>query len=44
MSTATATEQPVSPYKSLSQEQIDEFNLRGYLAYGKLLDDPLIEV
>ena len=44
MSTAAATEQLVSPYKSLSQEQIDEFHLRGYIAYGKLLDDPLIEV
>lgn len=44
MSTAQSLDQPASPYKSLSQEQIDEFHLRGYVVVGKLLDDDLIEV
>ena len=44
MSTAPTAEQLTTPYKSIIQEQFDQFQLRGYVVIGKLLDDEKIEV
>ena len=44
MPNAPTAEQLTTPYKSLIQEQVDQFQLRGYVVIGKLLDDEMIEV
>ena len=42
MSTSTITKQKTSPYRYLTQEQIDDFNINGFVKIGKIINDELI--
>lgn len=44
MSTAPLTNSITPSYKALTQDQVNDFRLRGYTVIGKLLDDKLIEL
>ena len=44
MSTAPVPDHTTPAYKALTQDQVNDFRLRGYIAIGKLLDDELIEL
>ena len=43
MSTSTITKQKTSPYRYLTQEQIDDFNINGFVKIGKIINDELID-
>ena len=44
MSTAPVPDHTTPAYKALTQDQVNDFRLRGYIVIGKLLDDELIEL
>ena len=43
MSTSTIAKQKMSPYRYLTQEQIDDFNINGFVRIGKIINDELVD-